>query len=266
MSRLKFSEVGQRFYETGVKNCVLYPQSDTGTYPIGVPWNGVTAFTESPSGAEATPLYADDGVYLNLIAAEIFAASIEAFTYPDEFAECDGSAEIANGVFVGQQKRTPFGTCYQTVVGNDLKGNDLGYKLHLVYGATAAPSEKAHSTINESPEALALSWALTTTPVAIPGMKPAASLVIDSTKATPEKMTALENILYGIDGETFSATKTYAIGDYVTYGTGTILTYVCKTAITVAGAWDALKWTEVAAGPRLPFPAEIIALMGTVVG
>lgn len=198
--KLVWDKTGERLFETGVKQGVLYPQSTTGTYPKGVAWNGLTAVTESPSGAEATPLYADDIKYLNLRSVEEFGATVEAYTYPDEFAECDGSAEIADGVTIGQQKRKAFGMCYKTTLGNDVAGNDYGYKLHIVYGATAAPSEKPYATINDSPEAITLSWELTTTPVSVTGAKPTASLVIDSTKADATKLAALEEILYGKDG------------------------------------------------------------------
>ena len=196
MSRLVWDQTGERLYETGVKMGVLYPQ-ESGVYPKGVAWNGLTAVTESPSGAEATALYADDIKYLSLMSAEEFGATIEAYTYPDEFAQCDGSAEIATGVVIGQQKRKTFGLCYRTVVGNDTDSNEHGYKLHLIYGALAAPSEKAYATINDSPEAITFSWAVTTTPVNVDGFKPTASITIDSTKAEAAKLKALEDILYG---------------------------------------------------------------------
>lgn len=198
--KLVWDKTGEHFYETGVKQGVLYPQSTSGTYPKGVAWNGLTAVTESPSGAEATPLYANDIKYLNLQSVEEFGATVEAYTCPDEFGECDGSAEIADGVYIGQQKRKAFGMCYKTTLGNDVAGNDYGYKLHIIYGAMAAPSEKAYDTINDSPEAMTLSWELTTTPVSVTGAKPTASLVIDSTKADTTKLAALEEILYGKDG------------------------------------------------------------------
>lgn len=196
MSKITWDKTGERYYETGVKKGVLYVM-EGGTYGTGVAWNGLTAVTESPSGAEANPMYADDIKYLNLLSAEEFVATVEAYTYPDEFAECDGSAEIAPGVTIGQQKRKTFGMCYNTVLGNDTDGNDYGYKLHLIYGAVAAPSEKAYATINDSPEAITFSWELSTTPVEVTGFKPTASLTIDSTKTTPEKMKAIEDILYG---------------------------------------------------------------------
>lgn len=201
MSKLVWDQTGERLYETGVKNGVLYVQSTGGTYDKGVAWNGLTAVTESPSGAEATALYADDIKYLNLMSAEEFGATIEAYMYPDEFAECDGSAELAKGVYVGQQKRKAFGFCYRTILGNDVENNDYGYKLHLVYGALASPSEKAYASVNDSPEANTFSWEITTTPVTVAGLKPTASITIDSTKADATKLKALEDILYGTESE-----------------------------------------------------------------
>lgn len=201
MAKLVWDQTGERYYETGVKQGVLYPMQEGGTYTKGVAWNGLTAVTESPSGAEATALYADDIKYLNLLSTEEFGCTIEAYTYPDEFAECDGSASLAVGVNIGQQKRKTFGLCYRTVLGNDVDNNDYAYKLHLVYGCLASPSEKAYSTINDSPDAITFSWEVTTTPVAVTGFKPTACITIDSTKANAEKLTALEAILYG-GGET----------------------------------------------------------------
>lgn len=210
MSRLTWDNSGERYYETGVKQGVLYPIQDDGKYSLGVAWNGLTAITESPSGAEATALYADDIKYLNLISNEEFGATIEAYTYPDEFAECDGSAALADGVMLGQQKRKTFGLCYKTTVGNDVAGNDYGYKLHLIYGCLAAPSEKAYATINDSPEAITFSWEVSTTPVNVAGFKPTSQITIDSTKIGEDKkakLTELENILYGTDdGDSGSAT------------------------------------------------------------
>lgn len=199
MAKLVWDKSGEHFYETGVKNCVLYIPT-AGVYSKGVAWNGITAITESPSGAEATPLYADDIKYLSLYSVEEFGATVEAYTYPDEFAECDGSAELVAGVTIGQQTRKTFGLCYRTSIGNDTDGNDHGYKLHIIYGAMASPSEKAYATINDSPEAITFSWELTTTPVNVSGAKPTASITIDSTKVDAEKLTALEEILYGKDG------------------------------------------------------------------
>jgi hypothetical protein len=202
MSKLVWDKTGERYYETGVNQGVLYPQAEDGTYPKGVAWNGLISVTESPSGAEATPLYADNIKYLNLMSAEEFGATIEAYTYPDEFAQCDGSAEIAPGVMIGQQNRKVFGLSYKTVLGNDADGNDYGYKLHLIYGALAAPSEKGYSTINDSPEAITFSWEVTTNPVPVTGFKPTASITIDSTKIDAAKLAALEEILYGKDPTT----------------------------------------------------------------
>lgn len=197
MAKLVWDQTGERYYETGVRQGVLYPMQEGGVYTKGVAWNGLTAVTESPSGAEATALYADDIKYLNLLSTEEFGCTIEAYTYPDEFAECDGSASLAAGVNIGQQKRKTFGLCYRTVLGNDVDNNDYAYKLHLVYGCLASPSEKAYSTINDSPDAITFSWEVTTTPVAVTGFKPTACITIDSTKANAEKLTALEAILYG---------------------------------------------------------------------
>ena len=199
MSKLTWDDTGKRLYETGVKQGVLFPMGENGSYAAGVAWNGLTAVTESPSGAEPTPLYADDIKYLELMSNEEFGATIEAYTYPDEFAECDGSVEVAPGVKIGQQPRKMFGLCYRTTLGNDVKGNDYGYKLHIVYGAKAAPSEKAYATINDSPEAITFSWEVTTTPVAVTGQKPTAHLEIDSTKVNASKLASLEAIIYGAD-------------------------------------------------------------------
>ena len=195
MSKLKWDQAGEKFYETGVSNGVLYPLTN-GAYPEGVAWNGLTAVNENPSGAEATPLYADNIKYLNLMSAEEFGATIEAYTYPDEFGACNGEAELAAGVSIGQQARKLFGLSYQTKVGND-QNNDLGYKIHLIYGALAAPSEKAYATVNDSPEAITFSWEVSTTPVEVEGFKPTASLVIDSTKVDADALTRLKNVLYG---------------------------------------------------------------------
>lgn len=195
--RLTWDDAGKRLYETGVKQGVLYPQDDNGAYLKGVAWNGLTAVTESPEGAEPTPLYADDIKYLNLLSTEEFKATVEAYTYPDEFAECDGSGSLVEGVTIGQQDRKTFGLSYRTSLGNDVKGNEYGYKLHIVYGCLAAPSEKAYSTVNDSPEAITFSWEVSTTPVNVTGFKPTASLVLDSVKLGVAKMKAIEDVLYG---------------------------------------------------------------------
>ena len=199
MAKLTWDDTGKRLYETGVKQGVLYLLDEDGTYKNAVAWNGLTAVTESPSGAEATALYADDIKYLSLMSAEEFGATIEAYTYPEEFAQCDGSASLATGVYIGQQARKTFGMCYKTTLGNDVEGNDYGYKLHIIYGAKASPSEKAYATINDSPEAITFSWEITTTPVNVAGFKPTASIVIDSTKADPTCLAALEAKLYGAE-------------------------------------------------------------------
>lgn len=200
MSKIKWDGVGERLYETGTKKGVLYVH-DGKKYGTGVPWNGLTAVTESPSGAEATALYADDMKYLNLMSAEEFGCTIEAYTYPDEFKACDGYAEIGTGVSIGQQKRSMFGFSYVTTIGNDTEGAEHGYKIHLVYGCLASPSEKGYAAINDSPEAITLSWEVTTTPVEVDGFKPTATITIDSTKfkENPEKLKAIEDKLYGTD-------------------------------------------------------------------
>ena len=226
MSKIVWDKTGERTYETGIDRGVLYPQATGGTYPKGVAWNGLTTVTESPSGAEANPQYADNIKYLNLISAEEFGATVEAFTYPDEFAVCDGSAEPSVGLVLGQQTRKPFGLCYRTVLGNDTEGQEHGYKLHLIYNALAAPSEKGYSSINDSPEAISFSWEISTTPIEIEGYSPAASITIDSTKVDKAKLAALEVILYGKDATTEPAVE--------------------------------------AVDPRLPLPAEIITLLKTV--
>ena len=200
MTKINWDVQGERYYETGVSKGVLYPFKE-GKYTNGVAWNGLTAVTESPSGAEPTPLYADNIKYLNLLSNEEFAATVEAYTYPDEFAECDGSAELAAGVSVGQQKRIPFGMSYVTKVGNDTDGQDYGYKIHLIYGAFAKPSQKNYATINDNPEAITFSWELSTTPVAVPNLKPTACITIDSKKVTPEKLKKIEDKLYGTESE-----------------------------------------------------------------
>ncbi len=200
MSALVWDQVGERLFETGTDKAVLYPYKNN-AYQKGVAWNGVTAVTESPSGAEATALYADNIKYLNLMSAEEFGMTIEAYTYPDEWAECDGSATPAAGVKVGQQKRIPFGFCYRTRHGNDTEGSDHAYKLHLVYNCLASPSERSYATINDSPEAITFSWEVTTTPVNVRGYKPAACITIDSATADSEKLALLEAQLYGRDAD-----------------------------------------------------------------
>lgn len=224
MSKIVWDKVGERTYETGIDHGVLYVQATGGLYPKGVAWNGLTGVTESPSGAEANPQYADNIKYLNLVSAEEFGATIAAFTYPEEFGVCDGTADPVPGVTLGQQGRKQFGLCYRTVLGNDVDGQDHGYKLHLIYNALAAPSEKDYQTINESPEAINFSWEVTTTPIAVTGYKPTAALTINSTKVDAAKLAALEVILYGKDATTDPAAE--------------------------------------AVDPRLPLPDEVLTILG----
>lgn len=194
---IKWDETGEHLYETGVDRGVLYVMDSNGAYPTGVAWNGLTSVSESPSGAEATALYADNIKYLNLISAEEFGATIEAYTYPDDFALCDGSASIGTGIMIGQQPRKTFGLCYRTKIGNDVDGESHGYKLHLIYGCLASPSQRQYQTINDSPSAITFSWEVKTTPVNVTGKKPTAIVTIDSTKASSSAMTAIETVLYG---------------------------------------------------------------------
>lgn len=226
--KLIWDQIGERFFETGVSKGVLYELDENNEYSSGVAWSGLSAVTESPSGAEASPIYADNIKYLNLYSAEEFGATVEAYYSPDEFDKYDGTADIVPGVSIGQQTRKAFGLSYVTQIGNDTKGNDYGYKIHIIYGAQAAPSERSYNTINDSPEANTLSWELTTTPVNVTGFKPTATVVIDSTKFTSTeakaKLTAFEDILYGKDADTTEGTA--------------------------------------ATTPRLPFPDEIATLLG----
>lgn len=196
MSKIIFDNTGEKIYETGVDHCVLYVR-DGNTYQTGVAWNGITAINENPSGAEATPIYADNIKYLNIVSGEDFGATIEAYTYPDEFTECDGSAEIVTGVKIGQQTRKPFALCYRTLIGNDVAGTGHGYKLHFIYNAQAAVSAKNYKTINESPEAMSFSWEISTTPEVVEGFKPTATVTVDSTKVDSTKLKALEDKIYG---------------------------------------------------------------------
>ena len=198
MAKLVWDKTGEKIYELGVDRGVLYPQDTTGAYPKGVVWNGLTAVNESPGGAEANDMYADNIKYGSIRSAETYGGTIEAYTYPDEFAVCDGSVEVYDGVTIGQQKRNPFGFSYRTMIGNDTSSEeDDGYKLHLVYNATASPSSKDYATINDSPEAITFSWEFDTTPIPVTGHKPTATLVIDSTKVEPAKLLELEKLLYG---------------------------------------------------------------------
>ena len=198
MPKIIFDNTGEKIYETGVDHCVLYVR-DGNTYQTGVAWNGITAINENPSGAEATPIYADNIKYLNIVSGEDFGATIEAYTYPDEFTECDGSAEIIEGVKIGQQTRKPFALCYRTLIGNDVAGTGHGYKLHFIYNAQAAVSAKNYKTINESPEAMSFSWEISTTPEVVEGFKPTATVTVDSTKVDSTKLKALEDKIYGTE-------------------------------------------------------------------
>ena len=260
MSKLFWDQTGERLYETGVKNGVLYPQGDNGAYPKGVAWNGLTAVTESPSGAEANPLYADDIKYLNLLSTEEFGATIEAYTYPEEFEACDGSAEIAEGVTIGQQKRKTFGMAYKTVLGNDTENNNYGYKLHLIYGALAAPSEKAYATISDSPEAITFSWEVTTTPVSVSGFEPTASLTIDSTKVDADKLAALEAVLFGKDHELLKSQPTDWDTNYKNYFTKSGDTYTAVSGDSAPSWTDGTYYTADSVA-RLPLPDEVAAIM-----
>lgn len=258
MPKLKWDQAGERLFETGIEMGVLYPINANGVYTPGVPWNGLTSISESPSGAEATALYADDIKYLNLYSAEEFGATVEAYTYPDEFALCDGSAKLSEGVTIGQQSRKVFGLCYKTLEGNDVDGQDHGYKLHLIYGAMCSPSQKQYQTVNDSPSAITFSWEVKTTPVNVTGHKPTALVVIDSTKVNEDKLTNLEKILYGEDVSAYDTTETYAVGDYCTYDGKT---YKCITAVSSAESFDPEKW-EVTSDKdaRLPLPDEVASI------
>lgn len=194
--KLVWDQSGERLYETGVSQCALYPMT-AGAYPKGVAWNGITAITESPSGAEPTAMYADNIKYLDIVSTETYAATIEAYMYPDEFKSCNGESEIADGVVIGQQNRQKFGLCYKTILGNDTDGEDYGYELHLVYGGLAAPAEEAHNSVNESPEGMTMSWSVSTTPVEVPGKKPTATVTFNSVKVGEKVMKAIEDVVYG---------------------------------------------------------------------
>lgn len=241
MSKLVWDGTGNKRYETGVDKGVVYPINNQGIYTPGVAWNGLTSVSESPSGAEATALYADNIKYLNLYSAEEFGATIEAYTYPDEFALCDGSASIASGVTIGQQTRKIFGLCYKTLLGNDVEAQDFGYKLHLIYGCMASPSEKGYQTVNDSPEAITFSWEITTTPVNVTGFKPTASIVIDSTTIPADKLAALEDILYG----TNSSDPRLPLPDEIATLVGTADSYAVNNYLTnVTTSNDAAVATE----------------------
>ena len=281
MSKIVWDKTGEHIYETGVDHGVLYVMDATGAYPEGVAWNGLTSISESPSGAEANAIYADNIKYLNLFSAEEFGATVEAYTYPDEFALCDGSASLENGIMIGQQPRKTFGLCYRTVIGNDVLGESYGYKLHIIYGAMASPSEKSYQTINDSPEAITFSWELNTTPVNVSGNKPTATLTIDSTKAGATKMAAIEAVLYGVNAEeavaqTYKAAPTTynsALTYYTRSGEGTGGSpYVYTEASSVTSesynsGTDLFvvdvpgKDAVTATTARLPLPDEVASIM-----
>lgn len=254
---LTWDDTGNKLYELGVDRGVLY-LNQSGAYPKGVAWNGLTGVTESPSGAEATALYANNGKYVNLYSAEEFACTIEAYTYPDEFMLCDGSAELTKGVYVGQQTRTPFGFTYRTLVGNDADGQDHGYKLHLIYGATASPSEKAYATINDSPEAITFSWETTTTPVNVTDQKPTACLTVDSTKCDPTKLKELEAILYGSGPVKLTEEPEDWSTAYANYYK---LVEGVYTPLESAETFDGGTFYKNGTAARLPLPDEVATIM-----
>ena len=260
--KIEWDKIGERFYEMGVDHGVLYPQANTGLYPKGVPWNGLTNVTESPEGAEATDLWADNIKYGSLRSAETFGGTIEAFTYPEEFNQCDGNVSVADGVYIGQQSRTPFGFVYRTQIGNDTAGeDDDGYKLHLVYGATASPSEKTRDTVNDSPEATTFSWEFDTTPVNVTGHKP--TLEVDSRKCPTEKLVALEKILFGGDPTVTESQPEDWETNWKNYYTKSGNIFVPVTGAS-APSWAESTYYEDTAAPRLPLPDEVIQIVGTV--
>lgn len=269
MARLTWDDTGNRIYETGTKQGVLFPKQTTGNwYETGVAWNGLTAVSESPSGAEETALYADDVKYLSLRSNEEFGATVEAYTYPDEWAECDGSASLAEGVYVGQQTRLGFGLAYVTTVGNDQKGNDYGYKLHLIYNAMASPSEKSYATINDSPEAITFSWELTTTPIKMPKvngkqLKNSATIIIDSTKLNPAKMSQIEDMVFGYDAydevTPDQGANPSSLGYYVQSNGTYVLT--SDTSVQDGTQYYVVSEDETKGAPTLPTPEQIFAIV-----
>ena len=260
---LKWDQTGERLYETGIDRGVIYPQSEAGDYPMGEAWNGLTSVTESPSGAEPTALYANNGKYVNLISAEEFAATIGAYTFPDAFAACNGLMELAPGVFAGQQTRKPFGMTYRSLIGNDIQKEAYGYKLHFVYGALAAPSESAYNTINDSPEASEMSWEVSTTPVDVPGGKPSAKIVVDSTKATPAQLKALEDIIYGKDYELTTTQPDDWAENYAQYFEKSGSEFTAVSGSGVAPSWAENKYYTGKVDARLPLPTEIATIMAS---
>lgn len=271
MAKLIWDDTGERLYETGVKQGVLYPLNTSGAYTPGVAWNGLISVSESPEGAEPEPLYANDTKYINLMSKEEFKCSINAYTYPDEFAQCDGSISIATGVMIGQQKRKTFGFCYKTTLGNDTENDSYGYKLHLVYGCLAAPSEKEYSTINDSPEAIEFTWDVSTTPVNVTGYEPTSIITIDSTKFTTDalkgQLTSLEKILYGDVYTALTAQPDDWADNYSKYYIATTTsgttTYIPVTGTDgAAPTWEADKYFA-SADARLPLPDEVASIITT---
>lgn len=262
MSKLVWDKTGERNYETGIDHAVLYPVANDGSYPVGVPWNGITSASESPSGAESTALYADNIKYLNLKSAEEFGMTIEAYTYPDEWEQCDGTATLADGVKLGQQSRKNFGLSYRTRMGNDTDGDSHGYKLHLVYGCSANPSQRSYQTVNDSPEAITFSWEITTTPVLLDGFKAVSLITIDSTKVDSAKLTTLENRLYGTEDTytEFSGSEFDSGTDYYTRS-GSEGAYVYTKTSDVTPQTGTTYYTKTeGATAYLPLPSEIKAL------
>lgn len=278
--KIQWDASGEHKYETGVDHAVLYPIDENGDYSNGYAWNGISSVNESPSGAEATPVWADNIKYLNLYSAEEFGATIEAYTYPDEFAECDGSAESAPGVYIGQQSRKTFGLAYRSRIGNDTMGDEYGEKIHLIYGAKASPSQRSYSTVNDSPEAATMSWELTTTPIAVSGMKPTSLITIDSTKTDAAKFEQLKQILYGTPAHdtipaVYKVTEDSTYNSLVTYytrsGAGTNESPYVYTEATgidafAAGTTYYEKVSDTvdpaaAVDPRLPLPDEVISIL-----
>lgn len=258
MPRLEWDKTGERLFETGVDRGVLYPAM-SGAYPKGVAWNGITAVNEAPSGAEPTALYADNIKYLTLLSAEEYKYTIEAYMYPDEFAACDGSVSISEGVVINQQKRHPFGLSYRTLIGNDADGQEHGYKLHLIYGGLASPSQKDHKTVNDNPDASTMSWKVDCTPVNVPGYKPTASIEIDSTKIPAEKLTKLENILYGGDYTALTQQPADWTTNYKNYFEKTGENYVPVSGSS-APTWSSGKYYS-GNDARLPLPEELITIL-----
>lgn len=258
MARLQWDETGSKLYSTGLDRGVLYTLGSDGSYEAGVSWEGLTAVNEQPSGAEPQKFYADNILYATLLSAEEYKATIECYQTPKEFDACDGTDELATGISIGQQTRKRFGFCYRTKIGNDVNP-ELGYQIHIVYNGMASPSNKDHKTVNDNPDLDSMSYEVSADPINVTGKKPTATVIIDSTQVTAANLKTLENALYGIDAAAFSATSTYAVGDYVTYQTKT---YKCTTAVSTAGEWDSSDWTEVEnPDAHLLTPDEIVAII-----